>query len=77
MVRRFSREELSKKNNNIYALVRTLASRAVDISRGDTPLLLRPQSKNPATIALEEIMAGKINVGTDVEPDIRCRATQD
>jgi DNA-directed RNA polymerase omega subunit len=71
MVRRFSREELSKKSNNIYSLVRTLASRAVDISRGDTPLLLKPQSKNAATIALEEIMADKIRINTDIQPDPR------
>ena len=71
MVRRFSLEELSKKNDNIYALVRTLSARAVEINRGSTPLLLKPRSKNAATIALEELMAGKIKITTKTEEDTR------
>lgn len=70
-VRRFSREELAKKGDNIYAIVRTLASRAVEISRGSTPLLLKPKSKNAATIALEEMMEDKIAVKTTVDADSR------
>lgn len=67
MVRRFSIEELSKKSDNIYAMVRTLSKRAVEISRGSQPLLLDPKSNNPVTIALEEMMAGKIIIKTKVE----------
>ncbi|EKD27769.1 MAG: hypothetical protein ACD_79C00585G0007 [uncultured bacterium] len=73
MSRRFSREELTKKSSNVYAMVRTVAARAVEISRGSNPLLLKPKSKNPATIALEEVMAGKIKVTTLVTPDERSR----
>ena len=67
MVKWFSIEELSKKNNNIYALVKTISQRAVDISRGSQPLILKPGSSNPATIALEEIMAEKIEVKTTTQ----------
>ena len=67
MVRRFSIQELARKTDNIYALVRTLAARAVDINRGAQPLLLKPRSKNSTTIALEEMMAGKIRIMTKVE----------
>ena len=66
-VQRFSIEELSDKYDNIYALVRTLSQRAVEISRGSNPLILKPKSKNPVVIALEEMMENKINVKTKVE----------
>ena len=71
MVRRFSIEELSNQCDNIYALVRTLSARAVEISRGGQPLLLDPKSKNPVTIALEEMMAGKIKIKTTVNSGIQ------
>jgi DNA-directed RNA polymerase subunit omega len=76
VVRRFSIEELSKKCDNIYSLVRTLASRAVEINRGAQPLLLKPNSKNSVTIALEEIMAGKIKVLTRTVKDERKRSDE-
>lgn len=66
-VQRFSIEELSDKYNNIYALVRTLSQRAVEISRGANPLILKPKSKNPVVIALEEMMEKKIAIKTKVE----------
>ncbi len=69
MVKRFSIQELARKTNNIYALVRTLATRAVDLNRGAQPLLLKPKSKNSTTIALEEMMAGKLNIKTQVFPE--------
>lgn len=71
MVRRFSIEEVSKKGDNIYSIVRAVAARAVEINRGSTPLLLKPESKNSATIALEELMANKIKVTTDTKEDDR------
>ncbi len=67
----YSIEELSKKCNNVYALVRTLASRAVEISRGAPPLLLKPTSKNPVSIAIEEVMAEKVIIKTQVLPYLK------
>ena len=69
-VKRFSIEELSNKGSNIYATVRTLAQRAVEISRGAHPLLLHPKSQNAVTIALEEMMANKIEIKTTVKADL-------
>ncbi|MBN2143430.1 MAG: DNA-directed RNA polymerase subunit omega, partial [Candidatus Aureabacteria bacterium] len=74
VVKRFSIEELSKKCDNIYSLVRTLAYRAMEINRGAQPLLLKPKSKNSVTIALEEILADKIKVLTKTERDNRKRS---
>ena len=66
MGRPYSIEELSKKCNNVYALVRTLAARSVEISRGAPPLLLKPSSNNPVSIAIEEVMSEKVIVKTEV-----------
>ncbi len=71
MAKRFSIDEISKKGTNIYALVRTLSSRAIEISRGGTPLILRPGSKNPTNIALEELIADKIKVTSTISRDDR------
>jgi DNA-directed RNA polymerase subunit K/omega len=67
MVQWFSIEELSKKSDNIYAFIKTLSIRAMELSHGATPLLLKPKSKNPVTVALEEAIADKIKIKTKVE----------
>jgi len=71
MATRYSREDISGKGDNIYAVVRTLAKRAIELARGGTPLILKPESKNPANIALEELMSDKIKVNTKTSRDDR------
>lgn len=53
---------LSKANYSIYTLVRMAAKRAMDLADGKPSLITNPSSKKIATIAMEEIIAGKIHV---------------
>ena len=71
MTKRFSREEISEKGNNIYAIVKTLSTRAIELARGGAPLILKPESKNPANIALEELMSNKLTIKTETIRDKR------
>lgn len=54
-------DELDAKVGSKYALVIAVAKRARQLREGATPLV-ESKSKNPITIALEEIAAGKIRI---------------
>lgn len=50
---------MAKADNNVYKLV-ILASKRVRQLKEGSPKLIKTDSQNPTTIALEEIAAGKI-----------------
>jgi len=54
-------EELIKKTNSLFKLVNLASRRALQLNEGAKPLIEddNPQAKY-ATIALEEILAGKV-----------------
>lgn len=51
---------LPKAGGSVYALVRLAANRALELSEGKPPLIRNPRSDKATTIALEEILQGKI-----------------
>jgi len=53
-------ELLPKANYSIYKLVCLAAIRATELSEGKLRLIEKPSSEKLATVALEEIMAGKV-----------------
>ncbi len=53
-------ELLPRCNGSIYRLVRVASLRALEISLTGTSLINKPSSQKSATIALEEIRAGKV-----------------
>lgn len=53
---------LSRTNNSIYDLVILASQRALELAEGMPKLIEYPSSDKPATIALEEIMEGKVRV---------------
>lgn len=52
-------EKLMKKDTSLFKLILTAAARANELAQGAQPLV-QPTSKKVSTIALEEIVAGKI-----------------
>jgi DNA-directed RNA polymerase omega subunit len=53
-------ELLPKANNSIYRLVRIASKRALEISETGARLIDAPLNQKLATIALDEIRAGKV-----------------
>jgi len=53
--------------NNKYLLVMMVANRAKELTKGAKPLV-KSKSKQPTTIALEEIKAGKVYLKAKEEP---------
>lgn len=51
---------LNKTDYSIYKLVILASKRALEIAEGQPKLIEANSSVNPATIALEEIAAGKV-----------------
>ena len=57
-----SMQALKGKADNIYKVVRAASLRAKELNLGGKTLLDKPTSKNYATIALQEIVEGKIKI---------------
>ncbi|HLF18912.1 MAG TPA: DNA-directed RNA polymerase subunit omega [Candidatus Omnitrophota bacterium] len=53
-------EMLPKAGNSIYRLVRMAATRALELSEGRKCLIENPSSDKATTMALEEILAGRV-----------------
>ncbi len=53
---------LLRSGGSVYRLTRMAAKRALEISEGKPPLINKPVSDKATTIALEEILQGKIEV---------------
>ena len=53
---------LPKANYSIYTLVKMAAKRAMELADGKPPLIDHPSSKKTATIAIEEILEGKVGL---------------
>ena len=51
---------LPKTGHSIYTLVRLAANRATQLAEGSAPLIDMPSTTKTATLALEEICAGKV-----------------
>lgn len=51
---------LSRSGGSVYRLTRMAAKRALEISDGQPPLINKPVSDKATSIALEEILEGKI-----------------
>ena len=51
---------LPKANYSIYKLVRLASIRATELAEGKPRLIEHPSSEKVATIALEEVAAGKV-----------------
>ena len=62
MGNKISMQELISKSDNIYKIVRAAAVRAKDLNLGGKSFLDKPTSKNYATIALQEIVAGRVKI---------------
>lgn len=67
-----SADELEKRVNNKYSLVIAVAKRSKELMEG-APKLVETKSKNPITIALEEIAAGKVKVITPTVAETAAR----
>ena len=53
---------LSRSGNSVYRLVRMAANRAMELADGKPKLIKTPSSEKLTTIALEEILEGKIQL---------------
>ncbi len=66
MLNEISAEQLLKKINNVYRLVVVASERTRQLARGARPLV-DTESKKLTTIALKEILEGKVRVLDDDE----------
>ncbi|MEB3429504.1 DNA-directed RNA polymerase subunit omega [Citroniella saccharovorans] len=57
-------DEIKKVNNSRYAIAMIISKRARKIQEGSKPLI-DSKGKKPVTIALDELMAGKIDFEMD------------
>ena len=55
---------LPQSKNSIYKLILMAAQRSLELSEGSPRLIEYPSSDKPATIALEEIVAAKVELGS-------------
>lgn len=53
---------LPRAGYSIYGLARMAAKRALELAEGISPLIEIPSSTKTATIALEEILEGKVKI---------------
>ncbi len=51
---------LPQAHNSIYKLIIIASKRALELAEGMPKLVENPSSEKPTTIALEEVMAGKV-----------------
>lgn len=63
---KISKDRLEKKTDSLYRLVLLAAERARQLSKGAKPVV-RTGAKKPCTIALEEILAGKVRYEDEEE----------
>lgn len=55
---------LPHADGSVYKLILLASQRALELAEGAPRLIEYPSSDKPATVALEEIMAGKVEVDT-------------
>jgi len=60
-------ELLPKANGSIYQLVRMASNRALELYEGKPCLISNPSSDKVTTMALEEIIEGKIEIKNSAE----------
>ena len=65
---KMSKDKLHEKVNSVYRLVLIAAGRARQLGRGSRPLV-KTDAKKASTIALEEILAGKVRYEEESEKD--------
>ncbi|OGX27203.1 MAG: DNA-directed RNA polymerase subunit omega [Omnitrophica WOR_2 bacterium RIFCSPHIGHO2_01_FULL_48_9] len=53
---------LVNSGNSVYKLIRLAANRAMELAEGKPRLIEKTSSEKTATIALEEILAGKVKL---------------
>jgi DNA-directed RNA polymerase subunit omega len=53
-------EKMTEKNKSLFTLVLAVARRAAQLTAGSTPLV-KPTSKKPSTIALQEFAEHKVS----------------
>ena len=51
---------LPKADNSVYKLILLASNRATELAEGKPKLIEHPSSEKTATIALDEILAGKV-----------------
>ena len=51
---------LPRSGHSVYRLVRMAANRALELAEGKPPLIKHPTAGKETTIALEEILQGKL-----------------
>ena len=61
---KLSKEKLEEQVDSVYRLVLIVAQRAKQLGKGSKPLV-RTESKKPSTVALEEMLAGKLGYEDD------------
>lgn len=69
-----SGDELEKKVDSKYSLVIAVAKRVKQLKEG-APKLIETKSRNPITIALEEIAADKLRIGLATPEEIEMEAS--
>jgi DNA-directed RNA polymerase omega subunit len=65
---KMSKDKLDEKVDSVYRLVLIAAGRARQLGRGARPLV-KTDAKKASTIALEEILAGKVKDEEESERD--------
>ena len=55
---------LPRASNSVYKLVRLAANRAIELAEGKPKLIRNNTSDKATTIALEEILQGKVEIKT-------------
>jgi len=58
---------LPAANNSLYKLIIMSSKRALELAEGMPKLIENPSSEKPTTVALEEVMAGKVRVAEKKE----------
>lgn len=71
-----SGDELEKRVGSKYALVMAVAKRAKQLREG-APRLVESKSRNPITVALEEIAAGKVKVVIPTQEELEAAERQE
>jgi DNA-directed RNA polymerase omega subunit len=56
---------LPQANMSIYKLIITASKRSLELAEGMPKLIENPSTDKPATVALEEIVAGKVKLKTE------------
>ena len=66
MIARISKDKLDEKIDSVYRLVIIASRRARQLGKGAKPLV-KTNAKKPSTIALEEILAGRVSYEDESE----------